>query len=208
MEREDWHRRLLRYLWDINDPNSPTRDRVFVIGYPVLVGLVALFWAYTKFWAHSGLPAKFEGALVAFGFALILGLVGSVLFVETIRKLFNWLLSYDDSNQGQTEDASLKQTMPRTMPIVIGVVERSLFTVLSIILLNPNMDGENNATALAVLCGGYVALRGFVRDRKTKDAPHTTIHALWGVGVSLGFAVAAGWLYWWVADPLAGVSKN
>ena len=48
--------------------------------------------------------------------------------------------------------------------------------------------------------GGYVALKGIKRMSAVETQVFASIHSIWGTGVSLSFAVLAGWLYWHVLN--------
>jgi hypothetical protein len=53
---------------------------------------------------------------------------------------------------------------------------------------------------LVVIMGGYVALKGIKRMRSGETQVFTSIHSIWANGVSLSFAVLAGWLFWRVVN--------
>jgi len=102
--------------------------------------------------------------------SLLVGTGATLFATEVIRWLFNVLIGMDRPIQ--------PAIYPRTISAVTGIVERILFTPVAALLLAPGENTPNNVPALAALCGGYVILRGFIRDRRTETPGYTTIHAL------------------------------
>lgn len=106
------------------------------------------------------------------------GFVGTMFFTELVRKVFY--------HQGLRQ----KRMAPRIRPILTGVIERLLFTILAIVLIR-----ADSFTALGAIAAGYVGLKGISREEKTKDPIYVSLHSIWGSGVSIAFAVFAGWLF-------------
>ena len=76
-------------------------------------------------------------------------------------------------------------------------IDPLLFTTPAIVLFNQAL--ENGGVLFVAVSGGYLALKGFVREEKTGEQVLVTIHSIWGSGVSLSFAAIAGWMFWTIA---------
>lgn len=90
---------------------------------------------------------------------------------------------------------------PVYRPIVTGVIERILFSTVAIFLVS-----KGQYTALVTLGAAYIGLKGISREEKTDRQIFVSLHSLWWSGVSIAFAVFAGWLFWHIAN--AGTGNN
>jgi len=81
--------------------------------------------------------------------------------------------------------------------MITGVIERLLFITPIIVLLR-----MHEITALVAIISAYTALKGVVwKGEAGRGLPVSLQQSVWGTGVSMGFAVFAGWLYWHILDP-------
>ena len=86
---------------------------------------------------------------------------------------------------------------PRIETVVTGVIERTLFTTLAI----PLIRAGDAVTILGAICAVYIGLKAIKRVQITDKITIASLHSIWGSGVSLGFAVFAGWLFNQVYPP-------
>ena len=113
------------------------------------------------------------------------GMLGTLVFTEmNIRAL-------------RSMKVRMQVTVPRLRAVYTGALERVLFTTASIVLLHPG-SGSGLPLALAAITIAYVGLKGFAREERAEGQFSVSMHTLWGTGVSIGFAVFGGWLFWQV----------
>ncbi|MBI4298513.1 MAG: hypothetical protein HY666_01975 [Chloroflexi bacterium] len=140
------------------------------------LGCGRYFWHW-EFW-----KATFIAYLLV---AWVGGTLAMLLFTEVNRKFLHAM--------GLTQ-------RPRAnilRPMFTGLIERTLFTTLAIILFNPSLP-LSVATALVTTFGIYLGVKQFSREERTIRPEYVSLHAIWGSGVSLGLAALAGWVFWQV----------
>lgn len=173
-----------------NDPNDPN---VFcAVG---LVAIAAIFVAPLAVGIGSGsldrLPCagRVIAGLVAYlwvGFAAMFGTWGLIdLYYLLARRVAN----------------VMRRMSGRPLRILIGIMERAVFTTLGIYLL----QAENTLPALAAIISGYAIVKYHVGTGEISQDSATgpeqaraqgSIHALWGTVLSLGFALFAAHAFW------------
>ena len=176
---------------------TPVSRSTLAIGL-VVVALLSWYTYDPIYISGRWLGVDADRWLVAYVWtAILMGSVGTWWFVELNRYVYSlkWFLQYYQHPQ-------LRLT-PRIEPIVTGVLERGLFTTLSIVLLQGtgNSGDSNGAIAggsavLGAICAAYVGLKSIKRVQAQSIQIYSSLHSLWGSGVSIAFAVLGGWLFW------------
>ena len=118
--------------------------------------------------------------------AVFLGGLVTLLFVESIRRLY-W---------SRLIDIRQPPIGPRGRPLLHGLIERVLFATLSILMVNHHFG------TLALLGGGYIALKAFGRDVTTDRPRYATLLSLWGSGISVAMGILAGGMFWHIEGSL------
>ncbi len=188
-----WRRALARW-WFLRDPISWRVAAVLFLlflavafftcstiveGLMSPMGCARFLWGW-KFWIAT---------LVAYvGVAWLGGTLATLLFVEVNRKVLHGM--------GLTQRP--RATIWR--PVFTGLVERTLFATLAIIMFKPGLP-PSVVTALVTIFGIYIGVKQFSREERTTRPEYVSLHAIWGSGVSLGFAALAGWVFWQVGAP-------
>ena len=200
-----WPDRFMTLLWGGNRDTGPIEGPRWWWWFVVLLAWAILTWLMWTFviphiqvgpeWLQIAAAAVAAYLVVGFG-----GLAGTFVFVEGNRWLFSRdsLRPYDAKDHPPPVKKPAQRDIeprrsPRREPIATGIVERLLFTSLATVLLAGS--GDARPAVLGAICAGYVALKGFKRSQPSTDPEYATVHSIWGSGVSLAFAVLAGWLF-------------
>lgn len=183
-----WRRELRQWTF-FRDPISL---RVAAVLFALLV--IVAFFTYCsiveRFTSPLGCALSLGGwkywkaILVAYvGVTWLGGSLATLLFIEVNRKVLLWMR------------LTQRPRAPVYRPMYTGVVERTLFTPLGILIFNTDLPLPVT-TALVAMFGIYIGLKQFSREERTVHPEHVSLHAIWGSGVSLGIAALAGWVFW------------
>ena len=122
--------------------------------------------------------------------ATVGGSAATYALVEFNRNVFSSRALLPFVGSGSLRGKPQRRMTPRIEPVISGLVERLLLTVIAIQLIRVDQLGAAGAIFVA-----YVVLKSIKRMQAQQVAINVSIHSIWGSGVSVGFAVLAGWMF-------------
>ena len=158
-------------LWLVNKPSLSWYDLIGVNSF-------ALFIAYV--WIGSG------------------GALATMPLAEWTRWLFSRQMFLPLSSLGAgpiLRENPQRRMGPRVEPLVTGVIERLIFTTIGTFLLS--VDDGKHVGSLAVIAGGYIALKAIKRTRSetSEQSINVSIHSIWGSSISVGFGILGAFYF-------------
>ena len=122
--------------------------------------------------------------------AVIGGFLGVTLFVEFTRTLFSRDSFRPFTDGGKSQESIELRRVPRIEPIITGIFDRLLLTTAAIVLIRFKHYG-----ALGGIAAAFIGIKGIKRMTAQPLSVNVSIRSLWGTGVSVGYAMLAGWLF-------------